>query len=340
LTDASIGNAGGAVLVSTNLGITWQTMTNFACPVIWVEMDPVNSNRLFASVISTNMNKAGFYVSTNIQKGNAAAWKRLTPPTGTQGHPFNIHALHDGTLVCTYSGRRAGNPQAFIASSGVFLSTDAGTSWSSRSDPNMKYWTMDLVLDPNDSAQNTWYAGVFSGWGGPPNDLGGLYKTTNRGVNWTRLNSDDGVTSCAFNPLNSNELYATTEDEGLLFSSNINAPTPVLAQVANYPFDQPERVYFNPYNPAEIWVTSFGNGLRVGNTLSLQGALQITMPQNGTAQVSLQQASPGAYYSILGSTDLVRWAALSTNTTDASGALHFNDTNAASPRRFYKSQPL
>ncbi len=340
LTDASIGNAGGAVLFSTNLGVTWQTMTNFASPVIWVEMDPANSNRLFASVISTNMNKAGIYVSTNIQKGSSAAWKRLAAPTRTQGHPFNIHALNDGTLVCTYSGRRAGSPQAFTSSSGVFISSNAGTSWVDRSDGRMIYWTMDLVIDPNDPAQNTWYAGVYSGWGGPPNDLGGLYKTTNRGVSWTRLNSNDGVTSCAFNPLNGNELYLTTEDQGLWFSGNINAANPTISPIMNYPFDEPLRVFFNPYRPSEIWVTSFGNGMRMGSAVSLPGALQILAPQNGAAQVYLQQGSPGSSYSILESTNLINWTALGTNTTDSTGALQFSDPGASSGQRFYKSQAL
>ncbi len=297
LTDASIGNGSGAVLFSSNQGVTWQTITNFAHPIIWVELDPINTNRLFASVIATDQNVAGIYVSTNIQKGAAATWQRLATPPRTQGHPFNIHALADGTLVCTYAGRRAGSPQAFTASSGVFVSTNSGTSWIDRSDPNMQYWTMDLVVDPNDTAQNTWYAGVYSGWGGPPNGLGGLYKTTNRGVNWTRLNNDDGVSSCTFNPLNTNELYVTTETEGLLVSTNINSATPVLSQVANYPFAQPERVFFNPYKPAEIWVTSFGNGIRVGAAQSLPGVLQIMAAQGGVARIYLQQATPGGHYS-------------------------------------------
>ena len=44
----------------------------------------------------------------------------------------------------------------------------------------------DIVIDPHDATRSTWYACVFSGWGGvaggPPNGLGGLYRTTNRGV--------------------------------------------------------------------------------------------------------------------------------------------------------------
>jgi hypothetical protein len=284
------------------------------------------------------MSVAGIYVSTNIQNGSAATWQRLATPPRTQGHPFNIHALNDGTLVCTYSGRRAGSPQEFTASSGVFYSTNSGTSWIDCSSPNMDYWTMDLVVDPNDLEQDTWYAGVYSGWGGPPNGLGGLYKTTNRGLAWTRLNNDEGVSSCTINPMNSNELYVTTETSGLLFSSNINSASPALTQVTSYPFGQPERVFFNPYNSSQMWVTSFGNGIREGSTLSSQGTLQITAPQGGMVQLVLQQATPGTVYSILESTNLIDWISLGTNTAGANGVLQFNDNNATNSHRFYKSQ--
>ena len=40
----------------------------------------------------------------------------------------------------------------------------------------MRYWTKDILIDPNDATQSTWYVCVYSGWGGPPNGLGGLYR--------------------------------------------------------------------------------------------------------------------------------------------------------------------
>ena len=131
----------------------------------------------------------------------------------------------------------------------------------------MQYWTKDIVIDPNDVAQNTWYANVFSGWGGPPNGLGGLYKTTNRGTSWTKLTSTtyiDRATSCTFNPNNANQIYLTSETNGLWTSNNINSATPTFTLVQSYPFQQPERVFFNPYNSQEVWVTSFGNGMKTG----------------------------------------------------------------------------
>jgi hypothetical protein len=173
--------------------------------------------------------------------------------------------LKDGKVVCTFSGRRNG-AGTFTASSGVFIYDPVANSWSDVSHPDMHYWTKDLVIDPNDTTQNTWYAGVFSGWGGAPNGLGGLFKTSNRGLNWTKLTGTqfDRVTSLTFNPQNLNQAFLTTETQGLWMSNNMNAATPIWSLVDSYPFRQPERVYFNPTNQNEMWVSSFGNGMKVG----------------------------------------------------------------------------
>lgn len=40
--------------------------------------------------------------------------------------------------------------------------------------------------------------------------------------------------------------------------------TPVFTPVIAYPFSHPERVFYNPYHLDEVWVTSFGSGIRLG----------------------------------------------------------------------------
>jgi hypothetical protein len=61
-----------------------------------------------------------------------------------------------------------------------------------------------------------------------------------------------------------NQAFLTTETQGLWMSSNMNTTTPGWTLVESYPFRQPQRVFFNPYNQNEMWVTSFGNGMKVG----------------------------------------------------------------------------
>jgi photosystem II stability/assembly factor-like uncharacterized protein len=267
LQDSRIDAAGatGKVLFSTDKGATWNTAHDFGHPVYYVALDPSDPNKAYASVVNHAQAAGGIYACANLGAGAASAWTKLPDPPRTEGHPAAIAVLNDGKIVCTYSGRRdaAG---AFTASSGVFVYSHVNATWSDVSDPSMRYWTRDIVIDPHDPAQNTWYACVYSGWGGPPNDLGGLFKTVNRGGTWTKLNSLHSVSSCTIDPANGNEIYVTTETNGLWYSPNINSTLPTFTLVQSYPFSHPQRVFFNPFKPGEIWVASFGNGMRAGNT--------------------------------------------------------------------------
>lgn len=261
-------DANGKIMYSTNNGAIWQQLHFFNHPVFWIALDPNNPNRAYASVIHYNNGTGlgGVYRCDDLNNLATSTWTLLPAPVGTEKHPACLVVLNDGSLVATYSGRR-NSSGTFTASSGCFIYNPTSNTWIDASDPGMRYWTKDIVVDPNDPQQNTWYVSVFSGWGGPPNGLGGLYKTTNRGGNWTKLTGStlDRVTSCTFNPNNPNEIYLTTETQGLWMSSNINSGTPTFLQVTSYPFRQPERIFFNPYNSNEMWVTSFGNGMKVGS---------------------------------------------------------------------------
>ena len=272
LTDNIIDAGKGAVYFSTNNGSSFALMHDFQHPVIWLALDPNNPKRMYASVIHSTL--GGIYVSDDIDKGAASTWKKLNQPGRTQGHPFNIVVLKNGHLLVSFSGRRTGSPQQFSASSGIFYSTDGGNTWLDKSDNAMKYWTKDIVIDPSDTSQSTWYAAVFSGWGSAvPAGTGGLYRTKDKGANWTKIsniNASYRVNSCSVNAKNPNEMYYTTETDGLWYSNNAQSTNPVFNLVNDYPFRHPVRVNFNPYNSKEIWVSAFGAGMMVssnsGNT--------------------------------------------------------------------------
>ncbi|MDP4221209.1 MAG: T9SS type A sorting domain-containing protein [Bacteroidota bacterium] len=288
LTDARIDGGKGKVLFSTDNGASWQVEHDFGHPVIWLASDPKDSKTLYASVI--NSTSGGIYVTHNADQGSGSTWSKLTNPPRTEGHPLDIRVLKNGNLLASFSGHRTSN---FTASSGVFLSTDGGTSWQDRTDAGMKYWTRDVVVDPYDASENTWYAGVFSGWGGAANGLGGLYKTSNAGVTWTRVKTlPDGATSCTFSPSDPNIMYFTSETEGLWYSTNARNAMPTFTQVASYPFRQPMRVFFNPNDTTEVWVSSFGHGMRVGTTkqtIAKPGVVTLLSPAD---QSTGQSANP------------------------------------------------
>jgi len=282
LEDNPIDNGTGDIRVSSDNGHTWQVLHDFGRPVVWIAFDPSNPNKMYASVV--NSTTGGIYKCENIET-NPNTWTKLTNPPRTEGHPFNIQILNDGTLVVTYSGRIDTATDNFTASSGVFISTDDGVSWLDRSHDDMKYWSKDVIIDPGDNSQNTWYVCVNSGWGSAASNLGGLYKTTDRGLTWTNILDLFRVESCTINPNNHNEMFVTTYDEGLWQTQNLNLASPEFSSVDSYPFKHPMRVFFNPFNSGETWITSFGNGLRVGNVTSkvlLQTKIFLEGPYNST----------------------------------------------------------
>ena len=282
--DAADGN--GKIVFSTDNGVNWTTLHSFGHPVFWLANDPNNPERMYASVIhfggTQGSQLGGIYVTNNLSSGTTSTWIKLPNPPRTEGHPACIQVLNDGKMVCTFSGRRA--TSGFTASSGIFMYDSALNSWTDLSHAGMKYWAKDNIIDPFDPTQNTWYVCVFSGWGGAPNGLGGLYKTIDRGKNWTKLTGSqfDRVTSITFNQKASNQAFMTTETQGLWISSTMNTSLPIWTLVDSYPFRQPERVYFNPYNQKEMWVTSFGNGMKLG-LIDVTGLNQVRFDKSDIA---------------------------------------------------------
>jgi len=263
--DSHINGGTGAVYFSINNGASFAQLHNFAHPVMWIALDPSNSNRMYASVAYGSTNVGGIWVTNNLSAGAGSTWTKLTKPPRSNGHAFNIHVLNNGDLVASFSARKPTSSSNFTDSSGVYYYDANASTWYDRSHTGMRYWTKDVVIDPNDATQSTWYAAVFSGWANVPAGTGGLYKTTNKGVSWTQISNSYRVNSASIDPTNANELYFTTETDGLWYCANATSGSPSFTQVASYPFRHPVRVFYNPYKNSEVWVSSFGNGMMVGN---------------------------------------------------------------------------
>jgi hypothetical protein len=59
-------------------------------------------------------------------------------------------------------------------------------------------------------------------------------------------------------------LFFSTQYDGLWCTTNLTAPAPNFFAVTNYPFKQPVRIFYDPYDTNRLWVTSFGHGMYVG----------------------------------------------------------------------------
>jgi len=259
LADAQLDATGGAVMQSIDKGAHFTTLHSFGQPVVFLALDPNDAKSMYASVV--NHTSGGIYRTTSLDQGASATWTELASPPRTERHPYAIVVLKDGTVVATYSGRRT---TTFTVSAGVFVLPPGATAWTDRSTTAMRYWVKDLVVDPNDATQSTWYVGVFQAWGvTAAQDTNGLYRTTDRGQTWQRIWAGHNVESVAIDPANANKMFVTTESEGLFVTTNLSAASPTFSADPNYPFGHPLRVFFNPFKAGETWVASFGGGLRV-----------------------------------------------------------------------------
>lgn len=254
LRDSRIDHATGTVVLSQDHGAHWRVLFDFQHAVIWLAIDPSHPNLLYASV--SHSQAGGIYRLDldHVEQGPIM----LPAPPRTQGHAFNVHVLKDGSILATYSGHQDGNTRVFTDRAGVFLLSPGASAWEDRSAPEMHYWTKDIVIDPRD--EDRWYVGVFSH---DDRRFGGLYRTTDRGLTWKRISDRYQVESCTIDPHNPNRMYMATRGEGLWVTENLEQAQPVFSQIADYPFQQPVRLFWNPYDRNEVWTVSFGGGMRV-----------------------------------------------------------------------------
>jgi len=262
LQDERIDGGRGAVMVSTDAGASFTPLHDFGHPVVWVGLDP-SDTRLYASVV--HRQDGGIYALELVAPDEASPHvRRLPSPPRTEGHPYTFQVLHDGAIVASYSARREASVRgargAFTPSSGVFLLPAGAAAWEDVSSPAMRWFTKDVVIDPHDPTESTWYVAVFDHAPGAGN--GGLYRTRDRGKSWSRLAANPRVESCTVHPTDASLLFMTTETEGLWVTRNLHDDAPTFSPEGSYPFRQPLRLFFDPRDPHELWATSFGGGIR------------------------------------------------------------------------------
>ena len=262
-TDARALWSKGRVSVSSDNGINWTTVKSFGCTVSSVAFDPNSVNGLYATVISAMGGNGDVYHCVDVIN-NPTVWTRLTAPPRTENRALQIIVLNNGDLVAVYGSRDISTTStpsfSFSNSSGVFYSTDGGLSWADNNPSTMTKSTVNVEIDRNDPTQSTWLAFVSA-----TGNLGGVFRTTNKGVNWTQVYNSP-VLSGSFHPSLANEMYICTTKSGLVYATNTNSNSFTITPVTSYPFRNPQKVFFNPYNINEVWVTSFGNGIKMGTT--------------------------------------------------------------------------
>lgn len=250
--------AGGGVGVSDDFGVTWRdTSTGLPDkPVISIVLDPRSpkTNRvLYASLF-----EAGVFKSTD----GGQTWVGKSNGLGREGD--NLRAcrliLHpDGALFVLVTALTQGSVSG-PAGAGLYRSRDGGDTWEwiNRSQP--LDWPKDFDVDPRDS--DTIYLGAADLY----QDDGGLYKTTDGGQTWRRIaRKGTGTFGATVHPRRPGRVYMTLCEGSAgpaLWLSDDAGQT--WKPFRGLPFQNVQRVGFDPDDDSLIYVSTFGGSLWKG----------------------------------------------------------------------------
>lgn len=262
---------GFGVLKSTDMGETWNLsgLTD-ALHIPSMDIHPLNPNIIYASVMafrSFGQNK-GIYKSTNA----GVNWSRvLFVSDSTSGVDVKV-SPDDLNIVYAAMWERIRTPPSISKtggiSSGLYRSSNGGTSWQqlgvSEGIPASTSTTGRISIAVARSNPNFVYS-IYKTTTG--NNISGVYKSTNKGLNWTTM-SMSGLESSGFDwyfgllevdPTNPTTLYAGSVD---VFRSTNGSSWVNLTNSYSGTFDQqhPDQhvLWINPASPANLIVGNDG----------------------------------------------------------------------------------
>jgi len=286
----------GGVGISYDYSATWsQANTGLpdapACSVIVDPTSTVGSRTLYAAIFGH-----GVYKSTD----DGGTWTKKSNGLGSVSNmrAYRVRRHSDGTLFCVVTALYSGG--AFNTDGvGVYKSTDEAENWTRINDTLL--WPKDIVIDPTDI--DIIYVGAADAAG---NGQGGLWRTTNGGGSWVKLERKGEEHFGAYlHPTRPGWIYMTLgdwnppPDAGLWLSKDYGDTWEGFMEL---PFANIQRVTFDPNDDDTIYVTTFGGSVFKGHAEPghvAPGKASSPIPANGATTVGINPdlnwtAGPGA----------------------------------------------
>ncbi|MDQ6703967.1 MAG: hypothetical protein M3Z96_13245 [Pseudomonadota bacterium] len=182
-----IGAAEGGVWKTVDGGGSWVPLTDRQCSLAMgaIAIDPINPNIVYAGTGEENFSGDSYYGCGVLRSTDGgASWTQLGASTFV--FPFGGGASISRIVVDPATAGSTTTTKIYVASSpygvpsGVYRSTDSGTTWSLVLDGGGVPAT-DLVVDPKTPA-NVYAALAFGS-----SSSSGVYKSTNGGASWSKL---------------------------------------------------------------------------------------------------------------------------------------------------------
>ncbi len=256
--DLSVGNG---IYKSTDGGKTWTHLgLRDGQQIGSMAVDRTNPNRLFVAVLGHPYGpngERGLYRSLD---GGASFQRVLFENDNVGAFDVVIDPGDANTVYATlWAARQAPweiGASFEIAGSGVFKSTDGGTTWTQlRAGLPMRMGRSEIAVAPGNPQVVYVYADVEA----KGDDSGALYRSTDRGAHFMRVNDGDDIAqrgddlvSIAVDPSDSDTVYLTntstyrSSDSGHTFVAIKGAPGG----------DDYHTVWINPHNPNIVALAS------------------------------------------------------------------------------------
>ncbi len=252
-------NFTGAVVVSTNNGVTWTNLghpigTNMGAitSIVVDPTSPSSGRTLYCAVMGR-----GVYKSTN----GGTSWTAVNNGLGTADNKnaLLLKLMSDGTLYCAVTEAMTPSSQRYPG--GIYKTTDGGANWTLVNTGQTLPYICGFDVDATD--QNKIYAASFQTGGVNY----GLWKTTNGGTTWQRTLALGDTYGADIDPERTTRVYATIEQGenfwsqgGMYISEDSGANW---TKLDGMPFERygPNYVSFDPDDSQIIYVTTFGGGV-------------------------------------------------------------------------------
>ena len=185
--------ASGGIWKTENEGITWKPIFEHGMSTAFgdLALDPQNQNTIWAGTGEANIFRssnagAGIYVS----KDGGETWEHKGLINTNTISRILVHPKNPEVVYVAAGGNEWTNDKE----RGVYKTTDGGNSWEKVLYVDEMTGAYDLVMDPSDP--EVIYASMWQRirkkWNDPRTETNyketGLYKTTNGGKNWSKIN--------------------------------------------------------------------------------------------------------------------------------------------------------
>lgn len=261
-----VGAASGGVWKTDNAGVTWTSIFDREAvhSIGAIAIDPQQPETVWVGTGEGNVrNSVSIGRGVYLSRDGGKSWRSMGLTASERIHRIVVHPQDSDTVYVAAMGPlwSAGGER------GVYRSRDGGRSWQLILAGSDGAGASDLIMDPHNP--NLLYASMWQfrrtphsfKSGGPGS---GLYRSTDGGDSWTRLNHKDGLPAgdlgriaLAVAPSDPNIVYALVEaaqsallrstDRGLSFSAVNEAvnvhPRPFYFSDLRVDPERPDRLY-------------------------------------------------------------------------------------------------